>query len=204
MSNIQSEYKNLYRKILEIGKTRINTGISYTDLTNTLKAEGLSIDGCSTLAIKKFFCDNFYHATAHNKPAPTPENLTTEHPTCNFVMTGDACLALEKFTEVEELKKASKLNFWLAIAAIIIGAIGNIPTWFPSVQISSNKNSETPLQSNSTKDEQSEVILRLNYSQFQNLLQQQTPEQTKKDVLKNPNIFPSNQLKQDDKKNETK
>ncbi len=46
MSNIQTEYKNLYRRILEIGKTRINTGISYTDLTNTLKAEGLSIDGC--------------------------------------------------------------------------------------------------------------------------------------------------------------
>ena len=81
MSNIQSEYKNLYRRILEIGKTRINTGISYTDLANTLKSEGLSIDGCSTLAIKKFFCDNFYHATAHNKPcllytSPSPRDRT--------------------------------------------------------------------------------------------------------------------------------
>lgn len=192
MSNIQTEYKNLYRRILEIGKTRINTGISYTDLANTLKSEGLSIDGCSTLAIKKFFCDNFYHATAHDKPAPTPENLMKEHPTCNFVMTGDACLALEKFIEVEELKKSSKLNFWLAVTAIVIGAIGNIPNWFPNVQISSNKNSEKSLQSNSTQDEQAEVILRLNYSQFQNLLQQQTHEQTKKDALKNPNKSPSN------------
>ena len=203
MSNIQSEYKNLYRRILEIGKTRINTGISYTDLANTLKSEGLSIDGCSTLAIKKFFCDNFYHATAHNKPAPTPENLTIEHPTCNFVMTGDACLALEKFTEVEELKKSSRFNFWIAITSILLGVAAQIPDWVNFTKPSNTKSGQSS-QLNSPIDDKSEVTLRLNYSQFQNLLQQQTLEQTKKNVLKNPNTVPSIQLKSNDKRNESK
>lgn len=203
MSNIQTEYKNLYRRILEIGKTRINTGISYTDLTNTLKAEGLSIDGCSTLAIKKFFCDNFYHATAHNKPAPTPENLTTQHPTCNFVMTGDACLALEKFAEVEELKKSSKVNFRIAIISILLGVASQIPDWATFLKPSNTK-FEYSSQSNSQQNEQAEVIFRLSFNQFQNLLQIQALQQTNKDVLKAPDNIPSNQLKFNDKKNESK
>ena len=114
-------------------------------------------------------------------------------------MTGDACLALEKFLEVEELKKSSKVNFKIAVISIFLGVFAQIPDWDNFLKPSNTK-SEPSSESNLKQGEQAEVILRLNYNQFQNLLQQQTPEQTKTDALKNPNKSHSNQLKTNDKK----
>ena len=131
--NIQKEYKYLYKTILEIGKSRVNNGVSYSELLSTLKEMGFVIDGCSKLAISKFFCDNFYHLPSKEKDKPTPENLATQHCGCNFVMTGEACLYLERLNELDQLKKDSKFNFNLAMSAIIIGLVGafagNWPDW---------------------------------------------------------------------------
>ena len=73
MPNNQSEYKELYKTILEIGKSRINEGVSYSKLKEDLENKGFIIDNCSEFAIKKFFCDNFFHLSNHRKPEPTPK-----------------------------------------------------------------------------------------------------------------------------------
>ncbi|MBK6544580.1 MAG: hypothetical protein IPG12_04830 [Saprospiraceae bacterium] len=129
----RKEYKDLYKTILEIGKTKINSGISYNELCQTLSEKSFIIDGCSSLAIRKFFCDNFYHIPQENIPEPNPKNLSTHHCTCNFVMIDDACLYLEKLNELEHLKEDGKNTRRLANWAIAIGVIsafiGNWPDW---------------------------------------------------------------------------
>lgn len=133
MQNKEPEYKDLYKNILEIGKSKINNGVSYYDLCQILKTKGFEINGCSTLAIKKFFCDNFYHIPTEDKPEPTPKNLSQQHCKCNFVMKGEACLYLERLNELEELKRSNKISKLLAWSAIIIGVLsafgGNYPDW---------------------------------------------------------------------------
>lgn len=131
--NKPNEYKDLYKTILEIGKSRINEGVSYHELIEILKTKGFTIESCSQLAIKKFFCDNFFHLSNHRKPEPTPQNIERYHKYCGFVMTGEACLTLERLIELGQLKRANRINFIIGIAAIAIGFVGaflgNYPDW---------------------------------------------------------------------------
>jgi len=131
--NQEKDYKDLYKTILEIGKSKVNNGLSYNNLIEKLDEQGFKIDDCSKLAVKKFFCDNFFHISNHRKPEPTPKNIERYHKDCNFVMKGEACLYLERLIELEQLKKSGCVNFWIAISAIVTGLIGaffgNYPDW---------------------------------------------------------------------------
>jgi len=203
MHNNQSEYKDLYKTILEIGKSRINEGISYKELKSKLVCKGFKMDDCSELAVKKFMIDNYFHLPSEDKDEPTPKNIEEQHPDCGFVMTGEACLKLERLIELEQLKSSNTLNFRLAIAAIVIGLIGNLPNWFPALQFSSKKFEQSE-QSSIKLNEEPEVTLRLTFDQFQDMIQQQTLGQNKMGDSEHPNNTSSNQLKTNDKKSATK
>ena len=86
------EYSNIYIKVLEIGESKLSSGIAYCDLLVELK-DCVEINNCSTIALKKFFCDNFFHKELHDGKSTVTIAEFEEHLCCNFVMAGEACVA---------------------------------------------------------------------------------------------------------------
>lgn len=193
----QFEYKSLYRRILEIGKDRINTGISYIDLTNILKSEGLSIDGCSSLAIKKFFCDNFYHAAKHDKAAPTPENLTRDHNSCNFVMTGESMLMLERFEELDAMRENNRISRRISFTAIGLScviAFFAALNYFKAGKYTDTLSKQLTPPQIETHDN-AEVLLRLNYNQFERFLNERNLLPANEGDVRESNKTPNQSMK---------
>lgn len=100
---IISEYSNIYVKILEIGESKLAVGLSYHELINELKT-CIEFNGCSVIAIKKFFCDNFFHKELHDgKSTVTIAEFDTHH-NCNFVMSGEAWNKLQQYKHFQNSK----------------------------------------------------------------------------------------------------
>ena len=100
---IISEYSNIYIKILEIGESKLSVGLSYHELIKELKT-CIEFNGCSVIAIKKFFCDNFFHKELHDgKSTITLAEFDTHH-NCNFVMSGDAWNKLQQYKHFQNSK----------------------------------------------------------------------------------------------------
>lgn len=98
-----SEYSNIYVKILEIGESKLSVGISYHELIKELKT-CIDVNGCSIIAIKKFFCDNFFHKELHDgKSSVTIADFDTHH-NCNFVMSGEAWNKLQQYKHFQNSK----------------------------------------------------------------------------------------------------
>lgn len=146
---IISEYSNIYVKILEIGESKLSVGISYHELIKELKT-CIEFNGCSVIAIKKFFCDNFFHKELHDgKSSVTIAEFDTHH-NCNFVMSGEAWNKLQQYkhfqnskTQIDllqsqiataeqntkESQKESRFARNLAYGAIAISILTSIPDW---------------------------------------------------------------------------
>lgn len=142
-----SEYSNIYVKILEIGESKLSVGLSYHELINELKT-CIEYNGCSVIAIKKFFCDNFFHKELHDgKSTITIAEFDTHH-NCNFVMSGEAWNKLQQYKHFQnsktqinllqgqislaqqssnESKQESNLAKKLAYGSIIISLLCGIP-----------------------------------------------------------------------------
>lgn len=138
------EYSNIYIKVLEIGESKLSSGIAYCDLLKELK-DCIEINNCSTIALKKFFCDNFFHKELHDGKSTVTIAEFEEHLCCNFVMSGEAWNKLQQYrhfqnskTQIDLLqnqlktteqnaqdaKNESSWAFRLAIGSMILSGLG--------------------------------------------------------------------------------
>ncbi|MFZ1523494.1 MAG: hypothetical protein WAT22_01680 [Saprospiraceae bacterium] len=143
------EYSNIYIKVLEIGESKLSSGIAYCDLLTELK-DCIEINNCSTIALKKFFCDNFFHKELHDGKASVTIAEFEGHLCCNFVMSGEAWNKLQQYrhfqnskTQIDllqgqikiaeqntkEAQKESRFARNLAYGAIAISILTSIPDW---------------------------------------------------------------------------
>ena len=84
---------SLYIKILRIGQTLIDTGVSYNSLKKLLEKEGYNFENsCIELAVKQWFYDSFHHKGKDGKLISL-EDLDN-HLDCNFILKGDSGLKL--------------------------------------------------------------------------------------------------------------
>lgn len=177
---IISEYSNIYVKILEIGESKLSVGLSYHELINELKT-CIEFNGCSVIAIKKFFCDNFFHKELHDgKSTVTIAEFDTHH-NCNFIMSGEAWNKLQQYkhfqnsktqinllqgqlntlekqinqneTNSNNAKKESSKAFWIAILSILISSVSVLFDYF-SIKDKTQENikDELSLQSKQQKE----------------------------------------------------
>lgn len=145
-----SLYSNVYEKILELGESKLTDGISYHQLLDELK-ENVKLNNCSKTAIKKFFCDNFFHKELHEgKSSVTLLEFDTHH-NCNFVMSGEAWSKLQQYRhfqnsktqidllqsqinladqKTQEAKRDSRFARNLAWASIGLSIILGLPDWY--------------------------------------------------------------------------
>jgi len=106
---------SLYVKILRIGLTFIDTGISYNGLKSLLEREGYDFNNnCIELAVKQWFYDSFHHKGKDGKLVSL-EDLDN-HLDCGFILKGDSGLLLADHD-------ASKMNLAVARKAMIISII---------------------------------------------------------------------------------
>ena len=130
------------------------------------------------------------------------KNIERYHKNCNFVMTCEACLTLERLIEIKQLKKSSNFNFWIAIISILLGVAAQIPDWINFLKPSNMKSGQSE-QVNLNPSETTKETLKSKPCQYQNHPTQQNYDKTKKDDFDSNNTN-SNQLKPNDKKSVTK
>ena len=106
---------SLYVKILRMGQTFIDTGISYNSLKSLLEKDGYDFsNNCIEIAVKQWFFDSFHHKGVDGKLVSI-EDLEN-HLNCNFILKGDAGLKLADHD-------TSKMNLNIARKAMIISII---------------------------------------------------------------------------------
>lgn len=102
----------LYAKILRIGQTFIDTGVSYNKVKTLLENEGYVFENsCIEIAVKLWFFDSFHHKGEDGKQVEF-EDLDN-HLDCNFILKGDAGFKLADHD-------TSKMNLSIARKAMII------------------------------------------------------------------------------------
>ena len=112
----QRTYKDLYFRILQIGQSRLLTGISYNTLYKQLKDEGFDCENnCVDIAIRHCFVDSFFHIT-NDKEFTGIENLN-EHQDCDFVLRNT-----QSFMLLEHQRSRNTLWIaWIALGLTMIG-----------------------------------------------------------------------------------
>lgn len=122
MAKEKANYDKLYLRILEIGRSRLERGISYIELFEILENEGynvrhnLNID----LALKHWFFEAFYHVAEKGRECTEPLHIGT-HGGCIFILKGEHSLKL-----VEH--ETSVRNYKIAMGAFIIAIITLVAT----------------------------------------------------------------------------
>ncbi|MCK8143400.1 hypothetical protein MW871_16025 [Flavobacterium sp. I-SCBP12n] len=108
----------IYAKILRIGQTFIDTGVSYNKVKTLLENDGYDFENsCIEIAVKQWFFDSFHHKGEDGKKVEL-EDLDN-HLDCNFILKGDAGLTLADYD-------TSKMNLNIARKAMIISIIALI------------------------------------------------------------------------------
>ena len=122
-SSHNRNFDSLYLTMLEIGQSKVETGITYHELIFELQKRGYNIQsGCIELAIKHWFFNAFFHKADKDCPLTTLEDLDT-HLGCDFILKGETSLLL-----LEHQNTKRTLN--LARNAIYVGVIAAIITFF--------------------------------------------------------------------------
>jgi ribosomal protein L20 len=125
----RADYQELYLTILKIGQSRVNHGMTYSDLIQALDKEGFNIDnGCLKQAVKKWFHDAYFHITVEGKACNLDE--LDEHSDCTFILKGESSLLL---LEHEKINKTITLARNAIIVALIVGAITVFVSWYIAV-----------------------------------------------------------------------
>ncbi|QKJ62839.1 hypothetical protein [Flavobacterium sp. M31R6] len=105
----------IYAKILRIGQTFIDTGVSYNKVKKILETEGYDFENsCIEIAVKQWFFDSFHHKGEDSKQVEFDD--LDNHLDCNFILKGDAGLKLADHD-------TSKMNLSIARKAMIISII---------------------------------------------------------------------------------
>ena len=122
----RTDYQELYLTILQIGQTRVNHGMRYSDLLIELSKRGFNIDnGCLKQAVKQWFHDAYFHITVAGNTCNIDE--LDEHSDCTFILKGESSLLL---LEHDKISKTISLAKWAIMAAIVIGVLAISVSWY--------------------------------------------------------------------------
>lgn len=120
--NLESDMrknKDLYLKILRIGQTVIDLGLSYNLLKRQLEESGYDFsNSCIEVAVKQWFFDSFHHKGQDGKLIEV-EDLD-EHLDCRFVLKGDAALKLADYETARTNLKIAKKAMTISILAMFV------------------------------------------------------------------------------------
>jgi hypothetical protein len=110
-------YKDLYFRILQIGQSRLLTGISYNKLLEILAQEGYDTkDEIIETAIKHWFYESFFHISDEECPLDNFRQLK-DHLECSFVLRGEHSLTLVDHDN-------SQRNILFAWIALFMSTVG--------------------------------------------------------------------------------
>ncbi len=146
-------YADLYLRILQIGKERLQSGITYNELYNQLKQEDFDCgNDCIDLAVKHWFVESFFHVS-NDIEIYTGINNIDQHKDCHFVLRGEHSLTL-----LDHQKSKNNLKIaCIAVAIAFIGVVASIVQTeialnsLKKSQESSKQNIEQPLNHESSK-----------------------------------------------------
>lgn len=117
-------YDKLYLSILEIGQSRVNGGLSYNDLCTELEKEGYDFENdCIELAVQNWFINSFIHYKDDCVVEIKDIKDLEEHLDCNFILKGEACLALLGYKTSYSNIIYTRVAIGVAVLAIIISSI---------------------------------------------------------------------------------
>ncbi len=122
----RTDYQELYLTILQIGQSRVNHGMRYSDLLSELSKRGFNIDnGCLQQAVKQWFYDAYFHITSGGNKCDL--NEVDEHSACTFILKGESSLLL---LEHDKISKTIALAKSAILVAIIVGALTIVISWY--------------------------------------------------------------------------
>lgn len=117
-----SLYDNLYIEILQIGRANVEGGVSYNKIKSELEKKGYDFENdCIELAVKRWFYDSFHHIVEEHQNVAFKD--FDQHITCNFIMTGDACLKLIALETSENNINLMKWSVGFALLAVVLAIL---------------------------------------------------------------------------------
>jgi hypothetical protein len=118
---ITRKYDDMYLRILEIGQSKLETGLTFTELENQLISEGYDIQNndCIELPVKKWFLESFDNFTLEDGEICETVDHVSNYKDRNCVLKGSHCLILLEH-------QTSKNNLFIARTAICISVIAAI------------------------------------------------------------------------------
>jgi hypothetical protein len=129
---------NLYIRVLKIGESKIEEGVSYTEIHNILHSEGYKLEGDFELCFRNWFLKTFYDKDIHrNIDNPKQKSyilnsrdVFDSYKDKKMHLTGESYLKLLDYEELNQARSSSEQSninasksIRVAIYAILISCL---------------------------------------------------------------------------------